>query len=415
MKHIAMVVMVAGTLMAAGYRVPENSVNSTALSAAYVANAGGADAAYFNPANMAFGDDKQQLELDVSSITLSKMTFQGSAPTAGSGVIDNSGGVSEAEHFIVPALHYVSPAFGSWRLGIAIVVPAGLTKRWETQPARGYARHFTLQTVEVNPTFAYRLNAALSMGGGVRLIYTSGVVQSASAASRDMSGSGIEFGYNLAVAYRPSPALRFAATYRSNVALHVSGSAKLYFPDDGAYNGPVYYDGDTKVSVPIPAVLQLAAAYTFNASGDYPTTLETVAERSFWSSYVELDFDYESSIGPLTPSFDAPVDKHWEDSDTFRIGVTQALKAWTLLAGFAYDTNPVPEKSLSFELPDSDAYIFSGGVRYRIDTAWDVGLGLLYDIKKTRTVRGENNDMGIDGTFSDASALLVTAGIALRF
>lgn len=415
MKHVAMVVMAAGTLMASGYRVPENSVNSTALSAAYVADAGGADTAYFNPANMAFGDEKQKLEVDMTAITLSAMTFKGTAPTAGSGAPDESGGVSETEHFIVPALHYVSPAFGDWRFGFSIVVPAGLTKRWETQPARGYAKNFTLQTVEVNPSFAFRLSSEVSIAGGVRLIHTSGIVQSASVASRDMHGSGLDFGYNLAVAYRPSTALRFAATYRSNVDLHVNGNAKLYFPDDGVYGGPVYYDGDAKVSVPIPAVLQLAAAYTFNATGDYPTTVEAVAERSFWSSYVELDFDYKSSIGPLTPSFDAPVDKHWSDSDTFRVGVTQGLKAWTLMAGFAYDTNPVPEKTLSFELPDSDAYIFSGGVRYRIDGAWDVGLGALYDIKKTRTVRAENNDMGIDGTFSDASALLVTAGVAYRF
>ena len=38
----------AATLLASGYRIPEQSLNSTALSAAYVASANGADASYMN-------------------------------------------------------------------------------------------------------------------------------------------------------------------------------------------------------------------------------------------------------------------------------------------------------------------------------------------------------------------------------
>ena len=50
-------IFTAGSALASGWRIPEQSVNSTALSAAYVANAHGADAAYFNPANMSFETD----------------------------------------------------------------------------------------------------------------------------------------------------------------------------------------------------------------------------------------------------------------------------------------------------------------------------------------------------------------------
>ncbi len=44
-------------LMAGGYKIPDNSINSTAPPAAYVANAHGADAAYFNPAAMVFNKE----------------------------------------------------------------------------------------------------------------------------------------------------------------------------------------------------------------------------------------------------------------------------------------------------------------------------------------------------------------------
>ena len=42
------------SLYSAGYKIPEQSLNAVALSAAYIANANGADAAYYNPANMVF-------------------------------------------------------------------------------------------------------------------------------------------------------------------------------------------------------------------------------------------------------------------------------------------------------------------------------------------------------------------------
>ncbi|MES9958202.1 MAG: hypothetical protein ABW120_00385 [Sedimenticola sp.] len=42
--------LTTGQAHAGGYKIPEQSVNSTALSAAYVANAQGPDSSYYNPA-----------------------------------------------------------------------------------------------------------------------------------------------------------------------------------------------------------------------------------------------------------------------------------------------------------------------------------------------------------------------------
>lgn len=412
-KSVLFSLAAVSCLTAGGYKIPENSLNSVALSAAYVAGAHGADAAYYNPANMAFEDSAQKVEGDLTYIGLSKITFDGTVPTAGSGVPDASGAVSEAETFVVPSLFYVSPSVGDFRFGFGMVVPAGLSKRWQTQPARGYANEFTLETVEFNPVFSYRISESVALGGGVRVVYTSGIVKSASTASRDMAGDSVDFGYNLSVSYRPDDAVAMAVVYRSNIDLNVEGNAKLYFPDNGDFSGPKVYDGDAKVSVPIPAMLQLAGAYTFGAGSDHPTTLEIVYERNFWSSYEALDFDYAEGIGVLEPSFGDPIDKSWNDTSTVRIGVTQGIDAWTLMAGAAYDESPVPEETLNFELPDADAWIVSAGVRWRFDTAWEAGVGVLYDMKQNRTVR--DNDNGIDGTFKDASALLATLGLAYRF
>lgn len=59
MKKIALSSIVASSLvMGAGYKIPETSTNSVALSGANIAHSQGADAAYDNPANMVFMDDK---------------------------------------------------------------------------------------------------------------------------------------------------------------------------------------------------------------------------------------------------------------------------------------------------------------------------------------------------------------------
>lgn len=403
MNKIALISLVASaTLFGGGYKIPENSLNSMALSAAYVANAHGADAAYYNPANMALSH-VHALEVDMTYIGLSGIDFVGKV----GGI--NTSISSETESFFVPSVHYVSPKIGDAVLGLSIVVPGGLSKRWSDQPARGYAKEFTLQVVELNPTVAYRVNERLSVGGGVRLVHSSGIVQSQSVASRDLEGESWDFGYNLALTYQPAAELTLAATYRSNVDLTEVGEAKIYFPDNADFSGTKIYDGDAEVSVPLPATLALAAAYTF----ENKTTLELVYERTFWSAYQELDFEYEASLGALKGSFDDPIKKDWDDTNTLRLGVTQLYNEWTVMAGLAYDETPVPEQSLNFELPDSDAWIASMGARYVYDAHWSVGAAALVDIKQERRI--DDNEIGIAGDFKNARAYLVTLGVEYRF
>ncbi len=405
-KALLLSVITSTSLMAGAYSIPENSVNSVALSSAYVANTSGADSAYFNPANMMFEEDKHLLEAGVTYIGLSETNFQGSVDGSSNANIN-----AQSESFVVPSIHYVSPKLGYARVGFSVVVPGGLSKRWEAQPAKKYANEFTLQVVELNPSVAMEITPEVSVAAGLRAVHSSGIVKSASTASRDMQGQSWDFGYNLALAYRPTSEIKLGLIYRSNVDLTEEGSAKLYFPDDGNYGGNKVYDGDATVSVPLPALLSLGASYTFSSN----TTVELAYNRNFWSAYKELDFNYASSIGALTPAFDNPVAKDWEDTNTYRIGITQAYKSATFMLGYAYDESPVPEKTLSFELPDSNAMLFSLGGRYVINEAWDIGLAALYDMKEDRTVSASDNATDIDGVFSNSSAYLITAGVGFKF
>ncbi|MEA3523390.1 MAG: outer membrane protein transport protein [Campylobacterota bacterium] len=393
MKKLVLISLATSVaLFGAGYKVPENSINSMALGAAYVANAHGADASYFNPANMAF-TDQSSIEVSANIIAVSATNYQ-----------DIS---SESELKIAPSLHYISPKVGDYTFGLSIVVPAGNSKRWGDQPAKTYAKEFTLRVIEINPTIAYKISDTVAIGGGLRLVSSSGTVKSQSTASRDLAGESLDYGYNLALTYKPTKSLSLAATYRSKIDLTEVGTAKLYFPDNADYSGTKVYDDPASVMIPLPATLSLATAYTFESK----TTVEFVFERIMWSAYDKLDFEYESSIGALAPLFDDPIAKDWKDTNTFRFGVTQPYETWTAMAGISYDESPIPEETLNFETPDSDAWIVSLGARYQLNESWSLGGAGLVSIKEDREVKNIN----VDGTFSDTKAYLFTLGAEYTF
>lgn len=254
MTNVAKVAVALGlsavTLSASGYRIPEQSLNSVALSGAYVAGANGADASYYNPANMAFMPENGSLETALTYINLPSVKY---TDTLG---FENK---SKEEQFILPTFHYVSPKQGNFRYGLSLVAPAGLSKRWNDAYPKATAQEFTLKVFELNPTISYLVSDKFAIGLGLRAVYSDGIVKSdAGTISRDMEGDSFDFGYNLALSYKPIPELTLASTYRSKVDLTIKGDADLSIA-----GGLITYSGGASVMIPLPASLTLAANYDF--------------------------------------------------------------------------------------------------------------------------------------------------------
>ncbi len=412
MKHISKILsasLLCTTLLnASGYRIPEQSANAIALSAANVAANQSADASYYNPANMAFMEDKNHLEANLNYIGLPKVDFKGSLTPSGK---------SKKEDFLVPTVFYVSPELAkNVKLGFAAVGPGGLSKRWDTPYQKATAEEFTLKIIEANPTMSYKVNEQFALGLGLRAVYIDGKVKSDALnpkspyhLSRNLKGDSIDFGYNLALAYKPSDDLKFGLTYRSKVDLTVEGDAKIT-----SFIPTYKYNDSADITIPLPAVLNLAVAKTFDK-----TTLEFVYEREFWSSYKELDFGYNGQLkDPYAyMAFDKAKPKNWKDVDVYRIGLThQYNDKLKLMAGFAYDKTPVPDSSLGFELPDSDTFIYSAGFNYKISDAMNVGLGYLYADKEDRKIKRiePGKPTSIDGEFK-SSAHLASMSFEYKF
>jgi long-chain fatty acid transport protein len=402
-------VFAAGSAMASGWRIPEQSVDSTAKAGANIASSTRADASYYNPANMAWMEDTWHVQLDATYIYLSKIDYD-----------DNRGsaydGESEAENFLVPTGFLVTPSYAGARFGLSITAPAGLSKQWKDPWPKSYAEEFTLEVIEVNPIVSYSIGNMVSIAAGPRMLYAKAKVKSnaddfigADVLSRNMDGDTTEWGWNAALAVKPIEKLNISATYRSKVDLDFSDNADLNQLAVGV--PPAKFDA--KVSVPVPAVFALSVAYDVLDN----LNVELTWDRTFWSKYKELDFDFSP---PATyPGFEDPVPKDWNDANAFRIGLTYGVTDYlTLMGGFAYDQTPVPGDTIGFELPDSNAWIYSLGAQYKVNEQLDLGIAALYDYKESRKETSDPSSTGqvaVDGEFTNASAFLVTVGMNYKF
>ncbi len=390
MKRIVLSSIVASTvLLAGGYKIPENSANALALGAANVAhNHNSADAAFYNPAKMVFMSDENHIDVNLMYVGLDNISYKST-----DGSVDES---SESENFIIPSFHYVSEKFDNSRarVGVSIVSPGGLSKRWDGTLGSQKAKEFTLQTVEVNPTAAFEISKDFGFAVGLRIVHSKGIVKNA---YYDMEGDGLDFGYNLALAYQPVKELEIGITYRSKIDLNLDGDTSRVVA--GLTNS------DASVSVPLPGALNVALAYTLPTE----TTIEFVYERTYWSAYSELDFDFTDPVTNVV--LGNPIEKDWSDSSSYRLGVTQKLDTLTLMGGVVIDESPVPEKTLGFELPDTDSVALSLGARYAIDKNIDIALSALYSMHDERDVKNSS----LDGEFSGGDVLMISAGVGYRF
>jgi len=409
-KIVLLSTITASMIFAAGYKIPEQSTASMAKAAAHIANITGADASYYNPAAMSSLEDRSQLEVGATFIHLPQVDYTGTS------VLGAQSYSSKKENFLLPYLHYVSPKFGNFTFGFSLTEPAGLSKRWDSAVASSAAEEFSLRVIELNPTISYAINDKLSIGGGIRIIYSDGVVKSNSATfsaltggaipsvARDMTGDTIEYGYNLALHYKATEDLKIGLTYRSRVGLDLEGDAKLF------YGGAMIYNSSASVSLPLPASLALGIAYDISDK----TNIEFVIDKTYWGAYENLDFNYTST----QPIFDAPITKNWENSNAYRIGVTHKYSEdLTLMGGFAIDKSPAPDYTVGYELPDSDAMLFSFGFDYKIDENMNFGFAYLYDKKESRTI--VNNPLTApfspNGEFTEGGAHLINFSIGYKF
>lgn len=387
-----------------GYLIPETSIGAMGKTSANFTGSESADTAYYNPAFMDRLSDQGQWELGAIYIHLDGVSFNGTVNKA------PASAVSLSESKIAPFFHYVSPARGDkTRFGVSLVAPAGLSKRWNTPIQMASAEEFSLEVAELKPSVSYRVTDRFTMAFAPRIIRSSGEVAFTHPAGLykcRLKGDSVDYGYSIHAGWAASSVTDIGISYRSKVDMTIAGNASGTLTTAA---GPYAFNTHTEVTAVLPAVLNLGFGFTHGRN-----RWDIAFEREFWSSYKELDFNYTDAV--IEKALGASRPKNWDDSTAIRLGLTRRIdEKLTLLGGLTWDGAAVPDSTMGFELPDSDAFAASIGCRYKYRQDMELGFAYIYDRKKSRTISSTVNINGIDGTFDGYDIHLLALSLRHSF
>jgi len=202
--------------------------------------------------------------------------------------------------------------------------------------------------------------------------------------SQEFTANGDAWGYNLAVALKPTRELQVGLAYRSGFDARMNGHIHNELPP-GTPGALAAQFPDTKAGtvLHLPDQVQLGVSYQLTER----LTVEGAFRWENWSTYSQLTVNLKDPIRGQTSQ---TIVKDWHDSHAFLFGAQYRLdERWTVMAGYLYETSPVPDRTFEPSSPDSDSQVFSAGVAFRylnLETALGYGFQWKMDRDKHNAV-----------------------------
>lgn len=386
---------------ASGFGVFTQGAKGLGQANATVAHATGASSLYFNPALLPQVPGSQ-LEVGTTLI-FSDREFE-------SDITGQSEESEESTQF--PSSIYLTHSYGNGlATGLGVYFPFGLATEWqENWDGRYIATKSDLFTTNINPVVAYQPIPQLSFAAGLDLLYLDAELQRKvnstaigvianppgglgpiSDIGQKFTGDGWGLGYNLGLFLQITENIDFGATYRSKVDITADGDAKFSVPADAALLGfgALFPNTGGEADITLPAQATFGLAWTASDR----LTLEVGARWEEWSEFDQLRIDLDQALLPGTvgETRTSVTPRDWDDTWAFNVGGEYRLnETLTLLAGYLYSDNPVPDSTFDPSIPDSDTHLFTLGG----ELAWgDFTLALAYGYEHHED-RTKNNAIG---------------------
>lgn len=289
-------------------------------------------------------------------------------PLAGSAVAAPISGGNGGNPFapIVPVpTTYASTQIGQSRLwlGFGLSAPFGLKLRYAPDFVGRYnSTYSNLLTLNAQPSFAWRVNDSLSIGGGLDVQYADvtleGAMPSSSSGGSDtkakLSGDDIALGWNAGVLLKLDGGLRIGLHYRSQVKHDLKGKSELS-GFSGALSG---LNGSTPIRSPLTLPGSITASISFPL--DSKTRFMATGRHYNWSVFDKLRVVFPN--GTVSAK-----DYQYRDSWSLSAGLEHVRSdRLTLRAGAMFDRTPTNPAFLSTRVPDGDRSWLSTGMSYRL-------------------------------------------------
>jgi long-chain fatty acid transport protein len=317
-----------------------------------------------------------------------------------------------------PAL-FASRQVGRGSVGIGIYVPYGLTSQWNDDfPGRFSALRAALQTIYIQPSFAYRLTENWSIGGGPIFGHSSvdltqavdlsqqgavrgitfgqlGIAAQTEFARAHFHGTSTAMGYNVAIHGKYGP-WSIGARYLSALTFRYSGAdvsftqtpTGLTLPQGNPVSptgaavpmdaflasqfspGGALVDQHGQSTITHPWQLQGGIGY----AGLAGTKLSADVARIGWSAFDVLPIAFD---GPAAASSRVLLE-NYHDSWSYRFGAEHRIMAWTGRIGYSYAETPAPDETVTPLLPDMNRSNFSAGLGIPLGGIYRLDVGYLH-------------------------------------
>ena len=294
--------------------------------------------------------------------------------------------------------------------GLAIYTPFGSTVQWEPNWIGRFAlTRLSLKAIFIQPTFSYRINERLGIGGG--FVFSSGSVNLqkdipiqdtlGNYGHAELAGKAIGFGYNAGVLFHVNPRFSVGLTYRSKVSMAVAdGQATFTVPSSLESNFP---NGTFSAALPLPSVLSLG--FSMDATNKWKIILDI--NHVNWKVYDTLAFDYALNTSSLLDTKSA---RNYKSIFAFRGGASYTpTENLVIRAGGGFGFTPVQSGFVTPETPDANRAYGTFGLSYLFNKHFSVDASC-YATKLTRT--DKNLETQLNGTFKTVA---LAPGISLNY
>lgn len=417
----ALAMGMAGAAHAQAFYLQEQSVRAQGRAFSGEAADTGVDSIWWNPAAIA-GMEGGEAAVHASAIlprgkvsdqsTVIVRPGQAPAPVGGDPVARNP-----INNGVLPS-GAVAYGFGKVALGLAVTSPYSFTTNYSADSwARYTADKTKLRTIDIQPTVAVELTPGLKLGAGLNIEYADATLSNAlpnlspllADGHQKLSGNGWDLGWSVGAQYHTGP-LSLGLSYKSSVEHTLKGDVEttgLLGPLAGQ-NGTVATKA--KFSTPWQAV----GSIRFRATDKL--TLNGQVVRYGWSEFDSIDLG-----APLNVS----IPENYKNSWSYAVGADYMVSPqWTVRAGVQYAGTPTRDGERDARVPDSDRWNFSAGTSYAVSDAFTVDAAASYisfkDASIDRTTAAYagtpvQTPILVDGTLTDASALVFSLGARVKF
>ncbi len=382
----------SSNIAASGFALIEQ--NASGMGNAYAGSAALAEDAstiFFNPAGMSRLNGKQLVM--VGHLIKPSIKFTGTGLTIPDS--SNMGGDAGSVAF-VPNAYFAMEMNPSIWFGLGINAPFGLQTEYDTLwVGRRHANKSMIETINLNPSVAYRVNDAISLGAGINYQHISGKLTSDAVTAGGIStvnGSDSAWGYNLGVLYNITQQTRLGFAYRSAINYTLNGDVTFSNP-----SSPTYQNGPVTWAIEVPDSFSSSVLHKIRDQWDLLADLTWTG----WSKFQRLEVTRE------TGSTISSTQENWQDTWRVAIGANHHYsERWTSRVGLAYDQSPVSDQFRTARIPDSDRTWFSLGGQHKPfrDSAIDLGYAHIW--LKNSTINATNPAPTLAGSYKSTIDIL---------